>query len=105
MTCNFCGKTFKRKKKTNRDRRFYNTYCDTVCFMAKHTRILNCAYCGFKFKDKGTKKRRNPHNCYCTRECYLKRKNPLPPLEIFGDPEAIEFMRIYREHKYNKEKL
>lgn len=100
MTCYMCQIVFKRKKRSRRTKQpnaaNFKTFCTRNCYNASRNRRkeISCINCGVMFKlNKPTQK-------YCTALCYLNRSSLVAPLEIYG--EGAEFMRIYRQHKYDK---
>ena len=100
MTCYYCKTMFKRKKRYKRSDRpnsgNYKTYCNNVCYNAlkRSFKEKDCVHCGAIFKPL------KPLQKYCNVACYFVRARPIAPLEIYGD--GAEFMRIYRQHKYDR---
>ncbi len=100
MTCYHCGTVFKRKKRYPRSDRpnsgAYKTYCGNECYNALRCNLSDreCIRCGAIFKPlKALQK-------HCNAECYFARSIPIAPLEIYG--EGADFIRSYRQHKYDR---
>ena len=100
ITCYYCKTVFKRKKRYRRSDRpnsgNYKTFCGNACYNALRCKLVpkECVRCGAVFKPLKQKQK------YCNADCYFGRANPAAPLEIYG--EGAEFIRIYRQHKYDR---